>query len=61
MLLWLSANGSTIIISLILIVLVYLAGKKLTKQKGNCCGNCSGCSGCCFHCFDEQEREKQEL
>jgi hypothetical protein len=60
MLLWLSINGSTIIITLILMVLVYLAGKKLTKQKGRGCGNCAGCSGCCFRCFDDQERGEQE-
>jgi hypothetical protein len=60
MILWLSMNGSTIIITLVLMFLVYLAGKKLIKQKGRGCGNCTGCNGCCYHCFDDQQREEQE-
>ena len=64
MLLWLSANGSTIIITLILIVLVTLAGRKITKRKGSggCgCGHCGGgCDNCCFKNFFEQIEEQTD-
>ncbi len=46
---WLAANGSTIIIAAILLVLVFFAARKVIKNKGGCdsCGGCKGgCEGC---------------
>ncbi|WP_394522447.1 FeoB-associated Cys-rich membrane protein [Lacrimispora sp. JR3] len=59
--LWLWVNGPTIIITLILMVLVILAGRKITKRKEGCgCGHCcSGCEDCWFKSFSEQT-EKEE-
>jgi hypothetical protein len=62
MLLWLSANGSTIVITLILIVLVFLAGRKITKRKGSCgCGHCCGCCDyCCFKSSEDQAEKNEQ-
>ena len=47
---WLTANLSTILITLVLIVIVGLVIRSMVRDKKNgktsCGGNCGGCSGC---------------
>ncbi|HIX16518.1 MAG TPA: FeoB-associated Cys-rich membrane protein [Candidatus Hungatella pullicola] len=52
MIAWLAANGATIIISVILIILTGLAIRSIYRNRGTCsCGcNCSGCGGHCHGC-----------
>lgn len=56
---WLTANGSTIIISMILLLLMVLAGRKVLKNKGGCsCGHCGGCHRCDIWKSDEKNDQK---
>lgn len=46
---WLTANGATIVITLIIIVLALAAMRSMHRQKkkgGGCNGNCGSCGGC---------------
>ena len=51
MLHWISANLSTILITLVLIAIVVLIIRGLVRQKkqgkSSCGGNCASCGGCC--------------
>ncbi|WP_077610508.1 FeoB-associated Cys-rich membrane protein [Clostridium sp. Marseille-P2415] len=55
---WLTANGPTIVIALILLVLVYFAARKVLKNKGGC--NCGHCGGGCGHCALGNKKEKDK-
>ena len=59
---WLAANGSTIIIAVILLVLVFFAGRKVIKNKGGC-SSCGGCKGGCEGCrlYDPDGKKEKEL
>lgn len=55
---WLVSNGSTVIIVLILLVLVFFAVRKVLRNKGGCsCGHCHGCNGCGI---ESTEKEKKD-
>ena len=56
---WLAANGSTIIIAVILLVLVFFAGRKVIKNKGGCRGCKGGCEGC--RLYDPDGKKEKEL
>lgn len=54
---WFAANLSTILIALILLVLVFFAGRKVFRNKGGCsCGHCRDCG----HCSLDTDKEKEE-
>lgn len=46
---WFRNNGPTAVIGLLLLLLVYLAIRRLYKNKGNCCCGCKGGRKGC-HC-----------
>lgn len=52
MLEWIAANGGTIAVCLVLVVIVswIIVSRLKGKKKGNCCSGCKGCpsSGSCY-------------
>lgn len=57
---WFAANGATLVIALILLILVFFAARRVYKNKGGCgCGCKGGCEGC-KRPFDSDLPEKKE-
>ncbi len=55
---WLASNVSTIIIALILLVLVFFAGRKVLRNKGRCsCGRCEGCDRCSIGSAEKEKKD----
>lgn len=55
---WLTSNVPTIIIALILLVLVFLAGRKVLRNKGGCsCGHCDGCDRCGIGSAEKEKKD----
>lgn len=67
---WIAANGSTIVVLLILIAVVFLIVRSMVKKRGTGCDSCSsGCScsksACCpsesFELTDEQKARLKSM
>ena len=56
---WIVTNAATIIITLIILGLVFLAGRSVYRSKGSC--GCSGCGGSCGGCHGCSEDKVSKI